>query len=121
LYLNWLKTNSQVKSELLKAPLDVDFKTIQEGQNGQKWWLSDEDKQVYESSVKISEIEKKIDKSYLAELEAAAKAQHFATDIQKCVFYTLMNSDDYLDAFNNLQKLGLKKKQEREIIKVSFG
>lgn len=120
LYLNWLKTNSQVKSELLKAPLDVDFKTIQEAQNGQKWWLSDEDKQAYESVVKISEIEKKIDKSYLTELEAAAKAQHFATDIQKCVFYTLMSSDDYLDAFQNLQKLGLKKKQEREIIKVSL-
>ena len=28
LYLNWLKTNSQIKSELLKNPLEVDFKLL---------------------------------------------------------------------------------------------
>jgi nucleolar MIF4G domain-containing protein 1 len=118
LYLNWLKTNSQVKSELLKNPLDVDFKTIEETKSNQKWWISEDDKLQYEANQKIAEVEKKIDRSYLSQLETAAKSQHFATDIQKSVFYTLMSSDDYLDAFQNLQKLGLKKKQEREIIKV---
>ncbi|CAI2382817.1 unnamed protein product [Moneuplotes crassus] len=116
--LTWLKKNSQVKSELLKNPLDVDFKVIESAKNGVKWWLTDEEKLKQESSLKINEIEKKIDKSYLAQLEAAAKAQHYVTDIQKSVFYTLMSSEDYLDAFQNIQKLGLKKKQERDIIKV---
>ena len=120
-YLNWLKTNSEVKSEILKNPLEINFKTIQESKEGFKWWLTDEEMQKYESSLKISEIEQKIDRNYLAELEAAAKAQHYSSDIQKSVFYTLMSSDDYLDAFQNIQKLGLKKKQEREIIKVNFG
>jgi len=120
LYLNWLRTNSQVKSELLKNPLEIDFKTIEETKPGHKWWQSDEDKAQIDANIKINELEKKMDKSYLAELEEAAKAQHFSTDIQKSVFYTLMSCDDYLDAFQNLQKLGLKKKQEREIIKVSW-
>ena len=66
----------------------------------------------------LRKIEKNIDKSYLSQLESLAKAQNFSTDIQKSVFYTLMNSEDYLDAFRNLNKLGLKKKQEREIVKV---
>lgn len=118
LYLNWLKTNSQTKSELMKAPLDVSFETIEATTPGAKWWHSEEAQQEYEATIKISEIEDKIDKSYLTQLEAAAKAQHFVTDIQKSVFYTLMNSDDYLDCVQQLQKLGLKKKQEREIIKV---
>ena len=118
LYLNWLKTNSKVKSELLKAPLDVSFEILENTSLNNKWWLSDEDKQKYEASVKINEIEKNIDKSYLSQLESLAKAQNFSTDIQKSVFYTLMNSGDYLDAFRNLNKLGLKKKQEREIVKV---
>lgn len=121
LYLNWLKTNSQVKSELLKNPVDVNFETLEASKAGQKWWVSEEDKAEYQSGLKISEIEQKIDKSYLSQLEAAAKAQHFATDIQKSVFYTLMSSDDYLDAYQSLQKLGLKKKQERVIIQVRRG
>ena len=68
--------------------------------------------------LKLVKLKNKIDKSYLSQLELAAKTQHYATDIQKSVFYTLMNSEDYLDAFQNIKKLGLKKKQERDIVKV---
>jgi nucleolar MIF4G domain-containing protein 1 len=120
LYLNWLKTNSQVKSELLKNPLEVDFETIEKAHSSgnPKWWMTEEEMQQYETNVKINEIESKFDKSYLSQLEKAAKMQRFATDIQKSVFYTIMGSDDYLDAYQSLQKLGLKKKQEREIVKV---
>ena len=68
--------------------------------------------------LKLVKLKNKIDKSYLSQLELAAKTQHYATDIQKSVFYTLMNSEDYLDAFQNIKKLGLKKRQERDIVKV---
>ena len=120
LYLNWLKTNSQIKSELLKNPLEVDFKILDESPAEKKWWLSEEDQAELDTNTKINEIESKIDRSYLSQLEAAAKSQRFISDIQKSVFYTLMSSEDYVDAFQSLQRLGLKKKQEREIIKVKI-
>eukprot|EP01095_Lingulamoeba_sp_RSL-Kostka_P010684 TRINITY_DN3894_c0_g1_i1.p1 TRINITY_DN3894_c0_g1~~TRINITY_DN3894_c0_g1_i1.p1 ORF type:complete len:218 (+),score=36.91 TRINITY_DN3894_c0_g1_i1:230-883(+) len=40
------------------------------------------------------------------------------TDIRRAIFFTIMTSDDYMDAFEKLLKLNLKGKQEREIIKV---
>lgn len=47
-----------------------------------------------------------------------AKTQHMTTDIKKQVFQAIISSDDYLQAFENCQRLNLKKQQEREIIKV---
>jgi len=40
------------------------------------------------------------------------------TDVKKQIFQTLMQAEDYLQAYENLTRLGLKKTQEREIVKV---
>ena len=56
---------------------------LEETPKDKKWWLSEEDQAVLETETKINEIESKIDKSYLSQLEAAAKSQRFVSDIQK--------------------------------------
>ncbi|KAG8443586.1 hypothetical protein GDO86_012114 [Hymenochirus boettgeri] len=47
-----------------------------------------------------------------------ARKQRMNTDIRRNIFCVLMTSDDYLDAFEKLLRLGLKDHQEREIVHV---
>ncbi|XP_019363701.1 PREDICTED: nucleolar MIF4G domain-containing protein 1 [Gavialis gangeticus] len=47
-----------------------------------------------------------------------ARKQRMNTDIRKNIFCVLMTSEDFLDAFEKLLKLGLKDQQEREIVHV---
>lgn len=47
-----------------------------------------------------------------------ARKQRMNTDIRKKIFCVMMTSEDYLDAFEKLLRLGLKDQQEREIIHV---
>ncbi|XP_010005353.1 PREDICTED: nucleolar MIF4G domain-containing protein 1 [Chaetura pelagica] len=47
-----------------------------------------------------------------------ARKQRMNTDIRRSIFCVLMTSEDFLDAFEKLLKLGLKDQQEREIIHV---
>uniref|UniRef100_A0A8C8RVT1 Nucleolar MIF4G domain-containing protein 1 n=1 Tax=Pelusios castaneus TaxID=367368 RepID=A0A8C8RVT1_9SAUR len=47
-----------------------------------------------------------------------ARKQRMNTDIRRNVFCVLMTSEDFLDAFEKLLKLGLKDQQEREIVHV---
>ncbi|XP_060104043.1 nucleolar MIF4G domain-containing protein 1 [Heteronotia binoei] len=47
-----------------------------------------------------------------------ARKQRMNTDIRKNIFCILMTSEDFLDAFEKLLKLGLKDQQEREIVHV---
>ncbi|KAM9022701.1 nucleolar MIF4G domain-containing protein 1 [Ara ararauna] len=49
-----------------------------------------------------------------------ARKQRMNTDIRRSIFYVLMTSEDYLDAFEKLLKLGLKDQQEREIVHVAL-
>ncbi|KAM6209321.1 nucleolar MIF4G domain-containing protein 1 [Sarcoramphus papa] len=50
-------------------------------------------------------------------MELACK-QRMNTDIRRSIFCVLMTSEDFLDAFEKLLKLGLKDQQEREIVHV---
>ncbi|XP_050771824.1 nucleolar MIF4G domain-containing protein 1 [Gymnogyps californianus] len=47
-----------------------------------------------------------------------AHKQRMNTDIRRSIFCVLMTSEDFLDAFEKLLKLGLKDQQEREIVHV---
>ncbi|XP_008845515.1 nucleolar MIF4G domain-containing protein 1 [Nannospalax galili] len=47
-----------------------------------------------------------------------ARKQRMNTDIRRSIFCTMMTSEDFLDAFEKLLKLGLKDQQEREIVHV---
>jgi nucleolar MIF4G domain-containing protein 1 len=45
------------------------------------------------------------------ELEQIAREQRINTDLKKAIFYTIMNSEDYIDAFEKLNKLNLTAQQ----------
>ncbi|XP_010137022.1 PREDICTED: nucleolar MIF4G domain-containing protein 1, partial [Buceros rhinoceros silvestris] len=47
-----------------------------------------------------------------------ARKQRMNTDIRRSIFCVLVTSEDFLDAFEKLLKLGLKDQQEREIVHV---
>ncbi|KAM6339086.1 nucleolar MIF4G domain-containing protein 1 [Podargus strigoides] len=49
-----------------------------------------------------------------------ARKQRMNTDIRRSIFCVLMTSEDFLDAFEKLLKLGLKDQQEREIVHVTL-
>jgi nucleolar MIF4G domain-containing protein 1 len=47
-----------------------------------------------------------------------ARQQRMNTDVRCAIFIALMSSEDFLDAYDRLQRLKLKNKQEREIPRV---
>ncbi|XP_036905405.1 nucleolar MIF4G domain-containing protein 1 isoform X2 [Sturnira hondurensis] len=47
-----------------------------------------------------------------------ARKQRMNTDVRRNIFCTIMTSEDFLDAFGKLLKLGLKDRQEREVVHV---
>uniref|UniRef100_A0A3P8TAC9 Nucleolar MIF4G domain-containing protein 1 n=2 Tax=Amphiprion percula TaxID=161767 RepID=A0A3P8TAC9_AMPPE len=47
-----------------------------------------------------------------------ARKQRMNTDVRRNIFCVIMTSEDYLDAFEKLLRMGLKDKQEREIVHV---
>ncbi|CAG8578533.1 11348_t:CDS:10 [Ambispora leptoticha] len=51
-------------------------------------------------------------------IETKAKKQKMNTDVRRSIFIVLMNSEDFVDAFERLLKLNLKEVQEREIPRV---
>ncbi|XP_040290126.1 nucleolar MIF4G domain-containing protein 1 [Bufo bufo] len=53
-----------------------------------------------------------------AKIMDLARKQRMNTDIRRNIFCVVMTSEDYLDAFEKLLKLGLKDHQEREIVHV---
>eukprot|EP00029_Vermamoeba_vermiformis_P005701 TRINITY_DN2055_c0_g1_i1.p1 TRINITY_DN2055_c0_g1~~TRINITY_DN2055_c0_g1_i1.p1 ORF type:complete len:766 (+),score=250.04 TRINITY_DN2055_c0_g1_i1:210-2507(+) len=53
---------------------------------------------------------------YDAKLLEVARKQRMNTDVRRAIFCIVMGSEDYLDAFEKLVRLGLKNKQERDIV-----
>ncbi|KAJ8712571.1 hypothetical protein PYW07_005413 [Mythimna separata] len=47
-----------------------------------------------------------------------ARKQRMNTDVRRSIFCVIMAAEDYMDAFEKLQHLGLKGQQEREIVHV---
>uniref|UniRef100_A0A3Q1HKF9 Nucleolar MIF4G domain-containing protein 1 n=1 Tax=Anabas testudineus TaxID=64144 RepID=A0A3Q1HKF9_ANATE len=47
-----------------------------------------------------------------------ARKQRMNTEVRRNIFCVIMTSEDYLDAFEKLLRIGLKDKQEREIVHV---
>lgn len=53
-----------------------------------------------------------------AQVLKLAQKQRMNTDVRRSVFCTLVTSEDFLDAFDKLLRLGLKEPQEREMVHV---
>ncbi|KAI8851080.1 hypothetical protein BC829DRAFT_425079 [Chytridium lagenaria] len=107
-----------------KEALGVSMADIRSIDTKGKWWLvgaawaghefNEDGKRISDMAAKdVSST--KTESGYLLKL---AKASRMNTDIRKAIFVELMASEDYVDAFERLQRLNLKDKQERELIRV---
>ncbi|CEP19856.1 hypothetical protein [Parasitella parasitica] len=120
-FLNGLSKKRTVRST---EPLRVSLDDIRQVETKGKWWLvgaSWKDNLVGTSSkystVKMPEDLKK-DQSLQETLLKLARKQGMNTDVRRTIFVTIMSSEDYLDAFEKLMKLGLSEVQQREICRV---
>eukprot|EP00039_Didymoeca_costata_P003007 m.64481 g.64481 ORF g.64481 m.64481 type:complete len:1058 (-) comp11653_c1_seq1:47-3220(-) len=125
--------NKQIKALLKhrkltsKEPLRVSWEDIVEADTRGRWWLvgsawagvgaGSNRQTVAKENTKVMEETTDPDGLREVAMEAAAM-QRMNTDVKRRIFLEIMSSEDYLDAFERLLKLGLKNKQDREIMRV---
>ncbi|XP_061660949.1 nucleolar MIF4G domain-containing protein 1 [Syngnathoides biaculeatus] len=82
-----------------------------------RWWIVGSS---WSGAPMISEQEDKSDfqGQFTAKVLELARKQRMNTDVRRNIFCVLMTSEDYMDAFQKLLRMGLKDKQEREIVHV---
>ncbi|XP_074013552.1 nucleolar MIF4G domain-containing protein 1 [Numenius arquata] len=109
-----------VRSSGKETQLRVSLESLLSADQVGRWWIvgsswsgapmiNDTDKKT-QQKLHIGKVSSKI-------MELARK-QRMNTDIRRSIFCVLMTSEDFLDAFEKLLKLGLKDKQEREIVHI---
>lgn len=103
-------------------PLQVSLDDIHNIETKGKWWLvgsawkGDEgtNKNELVNSDVMNDILDSADVNWLE----LARAQRMNTDIRRAIFISIMSADDYIDAVTKLDKLALRKSQEREIPRI---
>ncbi|XP_060588437.1 nucleolar MIF4G domain-containing protein 1-like [Ruditapes philippinarum] len=102
--------------------LHISLEDLLNAEEKGKWWLVGsawDGKQVQhhnQGSDKMSTVVGKLEVS--SKLQELARKQRMNTDIRRNIFFVIMTSEDYLDAFEKLIQLGLKSSQRQEIILV---
>ena len=103
-------------------PIQVSLQDIQNVVTRGKWWLvgsawkgpeTDKPKDDVDI-VAMSDILDNAEPNWME----LAKAQRMNTNIRRAIFVSIMSANDYIDAVTKLDKLALKRNQEREIPKV---
>ncbi|KAG7878057.1 hypothetical protein KL937_004205 [Ogataea polymorpha] len=100
-------------------PIKVTLNDIENINEKGKWWLvgsawKGEEKKTEESTKSVIDA---LDKSEPNWLELA-KLHRMNTDIRRAIFISIMSASDYMDAYVKLEKLRLKKTQQREIPRI---
>ncbi|XP_061521732.1 LOW QUALITY PROTEIN: nucleolar MIF4G domain-containing protein 1 [Phycodurus eques] len=82
-----------------------------------RWWIVGSS---WSGAPMISEQENKSvgEGQFTAKVLELARKQRMNTEVRRNIFCMLMTSEDYMDAFHKLLRMGLKDKQEREIVHV---
>ncbi|CAG8801846.1 12142_t:CDS:2, partial [Racocetra persica] len=102
-------------TEALRVSLD-DIRSID---TKGKWWLVGSSSTANVTDSQITYLTRHPESSSVSEAFLnLAKQQKMNTDVRRCIFVVLMSSEDYIDAFERLLKLGLKEVQAREIPRV---
>ncbi|XP_026803383.3 nucleolar MIF4G domain-containing protein 1 [Pangasianodon hypophthalmus] len=113
------RTLIQNRASGTDVKLRVSLENLLEAQRVGRWWIVGsswsgapmiQDDKPTAQPVKGEQFSAKV-------LELARK-QRMNTDIRRNIFCVIMTSEDYLDAFEKLLRLGLKGQQERDIIHV---
>ncbi|KAG8573426.1 hypothetical protein GDO81_012402 [Engystomops pustulosus] len=99
--------------------LRVSLQNILEAEKVGRWWIVGSS---WSGAPMIGQSSEKALPQAMGKVSAKimdlARKQRMNTDIRRNIFCIIMTSEDYLDAFEKLVKLGLKDHQEREIVHV---
>eukprot|EP00127_Corallochytrium_limacisporum_P001200 Clim_evm35s44 gene=Clim_evmTU35s44 len=110
----------------LQEPMTVGLHDLLEAPAKGRWWLVGsawrgkqvgDDHDDDEDEVDMRK-QKKAGSSSDAKIMQLAKKQRMTTDIRRAIFTVIMSADDINDAFEKLLKMGLKKEQQRDIVRV---
>lgn len=111
---------NHVKASLGSNQLRIGLEDLMNAKDKGRWWVVGS---AWEGRTdKLEDPAEKVQTTVLGEMSSKildlAKKQRMNTGIRKSIFCVIMTSEDYLDAFEKLLRLGLKNLQEREIIHV---
>ncbi|XP_036086488.1 nucleolar MIF4G domain-containing protein 1 isoform X3 [Rousettus aegyptiacus] len=103
-----------------EAQLRVSWDGVLNAERTGRWWIVGS---AWTGAPMIDSSRQKVPQKQLAGTVSAkmldlARKQRMNTDVRRTIFCTIMTSEDFLDAFEKLLKLGLKDQQEREIVHV---
>ncbi|GBP49521.1 Nucleolar MIF4G domain-containing protein 1 homolog [Eumeta japonica] len=99
--------------------LNITLEDLLKAKERGKWWVVGSAWQGdHVRSVKDNDNKNKPLANFDQKLLDLAKKQRMNTDIRRSIFCVIMSAEDYMDAFEKLQHLGLKGQQEREIVHV---
>ncbi|XP_058390128.1 nucleolar MIF4G domain-containing protein 1 isoform X1 [Diceros bicornis minor] len=103
-----------------ETQLRVSWDGVLNAEQTGRWWIVGS---AWSGAPMIDSRQQKIPQKQLvgtvsAKILELARKQRMNTDVRRNIFCTIMTSEDFLDAFEKLLKLGLKDQQEREIVHV---
>lgn len=102
-------------------PLQVSLDDIHNIETKGKWWLVGSawkgDDGATKELVNTDVMNDILDSADVNWIELA-RAQRMNTDIRRAIFISIMSANDYIDAVTKLDKLALRKSQEREIPRI---
>ncbi|XP_047992741.1 nucleolar MIF4G domain-containing protein 1 homolog [Leguminivora glycinivorella] len=97
------------------TPLNITLEDLLKAETRGKWWVVGS---AWEGNRPKPEEKVKAVPSTDQKLLELARKQRMNTDVRRSIFCVIMSAEDYMDAFEKLQHLGLKGSQEREIVHV---
>lgn len=109
-------------SNKFSDPIQVSLQDIKEIDTKGKWWLVGSAWKGHDDLAEISLVNKEAMNDILDSAEPnwleLAKAQRMNTDVRRAIFISIMSANDFVDAVTKLDKLALKKAQERDIPRI---
>ncbi|XP_053527880.1 nucleolar MIF4G domain-containing protein 1 isoform X2 [Artibeus jamaicensis] len=103
-----------------ETQLRVSWDNVLNAQQTGRWWIVGSawsGTPMIDSSQQKA-LQKPLAGTVSAKMLELARKQRMNTDVRRNIFCTIMTSEDFLDAFEKLLKLGLKDQQEREVVHV---
>ncbi|CAG4982193.1 unnamed protein product [Colias eurytheme] len=96
------------------TPLNIRLEDLLRAHERGKWWVVGS---AWEGERNIEEPAKRVP-AHDEKLLQLAREQRMNTDVRRSIFCVIMSAEDYMDAFEKLQHLGLRGHQQREIVHV---
>lgn len=111
-----------VNNNKFNDPIQVSLSDIQNVNTRGKWWLvgsawkghDDKQEEVNFNEEAMNDILDNTEPNWME----LARQQRMNTDIRRAIFVSIMSANDYIDAMTKLDKLALKRSQERELPRV---